>query len=74
MEDPPVTDFVRSDLLALLSEQARFNFRLLTAVIALNDGKKVSDEAIDQLVSGVGEIFGRQMRMLRSIRGRGDEL
>jgi hypothetical protein len=74
MEDPPVTDLVRSDLLALLSEQARFNFRLLTAVIALNDGKKVSDEAIDQLVSGVGEIFGRQMRMLRSIRGPGDEL
>jgi hypothetical protein len=74
MEDPPVTDFVRSDLLALLSEQARFNFRLLTAVIALNDGKKVSDEAIDQLVSGVGEIFGRQMRMLRSSRGARDEL
>jgi hypothetical protein len=71
MEDPPVTDFVRSDLLALLSEQARFNFRLL---IALNEGKRVPDEAIDQLVSGVGEIFGRQMRMLRSSRGAGDEL
>lgn len=73
MEESPLTESVRSDLLAVLSEQTRFNFRVLRAVIALNDGKKISDESIDQLVSGVGEMFGRQMRVLRAIQEHGDE-
>lgn len=72
-EESPLTESLSSDLLAVLSEQTRFNFRLLTAVIALNDGKKVPEESIDQMVSGVGEMFGRQMRVLRAIQGHGDE-
>jgi len=73
MEEPPLTESLRGDLLAILSEQTRFNFRLLTAVIALNDGKTVPEESIDQLVSGVGEMFGRHMRVLRAIQEPGDE-
>lgn len=73
MEELPLTESLRSDLLAVLSEQTRFNFRLLMAVMALNDGKKVPEESIDQLVSGVGEMFGRQMRVLRAIQELGDE-
>ena len=72
-EDSPIAESLRDDLLALLGEQARFNFRLLTALIAMNDGKKLSEESVDQLVSGVGEIFGRQMRVLRAFREPADE-
>jgi UDP:flavonoid glycosyltransferase YjiC (YdhE family) len=73
MEEPPSTESLRNDLLAVLNEQTRFNFRLVTALIALNGGKKVPEEAIDQLVSGVGEMFGRQLRVLRALQERGNE-